>query len=161
MSQDLGLAIFLAAMVGVEVFFRYVWFYREGALRIEDNALVCSPVCGKVVMTRNFWNGLAIYGKGGLDDHELADEIKSFGDGMVVGIYLSPMDSHFVYAPVDGIVDSIEKIRGLSHSMMGALEGVLFYAFGWMVGEWDGKRHLENNRTVFRIRGKDFWVELF
>ncbi|MGB9662629.1 MAG: phosphatidylserine decarboxylase [Moorellaceae bacterium] len=101
------LIILLVLVGGVMVYLRKVWFYRD-PLRIppQGQGLIVAPADGKVVYIKPFKNGEVFVEKLGqvIPVTEIT-KTPLWGDsGWIVGIYMSPLDVHFNYAPVDSLV---------------------------------------------------------
>lgn len=107
----LATLIFLGT--GTLFYVRKVWFYRD-PLRIPPTGkgVIVAPADGKVVYIKPFRNGEVIVEK--LGQAIPVTEITKaplWGDrGWIIGIYMSPLDVHFNYAPVDARVDRIVHI---------------------------------------------------
>lgn len=87
----------------VLLFLRKVWFYRDPQRCCpQGEGLVISPADGQVVYIKPFENGEVISEK--LGERIRVEEITKAGgcggNGWIVGIYMSPLDVHFNYAPV-------------------------------------------------------------
>ncbi|MGB9867139.1 MAG: phosphatidylserine decarboxylase [Bacillota bacterium] len=92
-------------------FLRRVWFYRD-PVRIppaRDDAIL-APADGIVVYTREFRGGEVESNKKG-ERIPLPEITKTdwglASQGWLIGIYMSPLDVHFNYAPIGGKVDRI------------------------------------------------------
>jgi len=88
---------------------RFVWFYRDPARTPEsaDANAIISPADGQIVYIKRFEDGAVTSQKLGrpIELTEIAQLPQTKGrSGWVVGIYMSPFDVHFNYAPVAGTV---------------------------------------------------------
>jgi phosphatidylserine decarboxylase len=95
------------------LFLRRVWFYRD-PVRVTpaDAGAVVSPADGQVIYIKQFRRGQVVSEKlGERIPIEEITKLPAYGDrGWVIGIYMSPLDVHFNYAPVSG------EIRQLVHT---------------------------------------------
>jgi len=102
----------LAILWGAAVLFlRRVWFFRDPpreAPRIAGALL--SPADGIVVYVRPYSQGAVQVNKLG-QSIEVSEITKHPGhldqEGWIVGVYMSPLDVHFNYAPADAEVEAI------------------------------------------------------
>jgi phosphatidylserine decarboxylase len=98
----------------VLVFLQRVWFYRD-PVRItpQDDDLITSPCDGQVVYVRRVENGEIVSEKLGEKikvseiTHAEWPEGETPGAGWLIGIYMSPLDVHFNYAPMKGTIGGI------------------------------------------------------
>lgn len=108
-----ALAILFILSTGLLFYLRKVWFYRD-PLRIppQGEGLIVAPADGKVVYIKPFKNGQVIVEKLG-QSIPVTEITKAplWGDrGWIIGIYMSPLDVHFNYAPVNSRVAHIVHI---------------------------------------------------
>ncbi len=149
------LAVVWAAAV---LFLQRVWFYRD-PVRVtpQDKDLVVSPCDGQVVYIRRVEDGVITSEKLGepisVQEITHADwpEGAAPGRGWLIGIYMSPLDVHFNYAPVPGPVTGIVHTGARANLPMVDLWE--YVQLTWLRRAVDlfGKRYaLENERqTVF------------
>lgn len=104
----LVLIILLAAL---QYWLRNVWFYRDPVRRPPNpTGKILSPADGIVIYLRPFRDGT-------VDSEKLGERIPitelskvprgAGGDGWIIGVYMSPLDVHFNYAPVSGQAEAI------------------------------------------------------
>ena len=106
--------IFLAAVIlgitATYLYIRRVWFYRD-PVRIPPPGenLILAPADGKIVYIYPFNKGEVVSEKLGLPIR--ITEITKGGaqdkSGWLIGIYMSPLDVHFNYAPLAGKITDI------------------------------------------------------
>lgn len=153
------IALLWAAVV---LFLQRVWFYRD-PVRItpQDPALVVSPCDGQVVYLRRVEDGVIQSEKLGepIRVHEIthADwpEGAAPGRGWLIGIYMSPLDVHFNYAPLPGRVTGIVHTGARANLPMVDLWE--YVQLTWLRRAVDlfGKRYaLENERQTVFIDGR-------
>lgn len=114
------LAPFALIWAAVLWFLQKVWFYRD-PVRItpSDPQLVISPCDGQVVYIRRIEDGTIYSEKLGerIDVQEITKADwptgEKVGEGWLVGIYMSPLDVHYNYAPITA------KITGIVHTQTG------------------------------------------
>ncbi|MCR4398868.1 MAG: phosphatidylserine decarboxylase [Firmicutes bacterium] len=98
-------------LVGLRWFLWKVWFYRDPVRHPPAGpGLILSPADGTVVYIKRFKDGRVISEKRG--EQILVSEIgKGAGDyggsGWMAGIYMSPLDVHWNYAPISGLVTAV------------------------------------------------------
>ncbi len=102
-----------AAVAGAHWFLRKVWFYRD-PLRIPppDPNLILAPCDGKVVYIRPVSaDGTVFAEKLGrsipITEITRADWEGVAPEGWLIGVYMSPLDVHYNYAPIAGTVRRI------------------------------------------------------
>lgn len=108
MAWVLGIIVLWLA---VYLFLRKVWFYRDPIRRpAAPPGSILSPADGTVVYMRPFKQGKVVCEKLG-EQVEVAEICKGghdySGDGWLVGVYMSPLDVHFNYAPVSATVEGV------------------------------------------------------
>ncbi len=148
-----------AAVAGVNWFLRRVWFYRD-PLRLppsEPNFIV-APCDGKVVYIRPVVQGVVFAEKLGRAIPITEITRAEWGDtdeGWLIGIYMSPFDVHYNYAPVSGVVQRIVYTPARANLPM--LDLWEYIQMAWLRRAVDllGKRfQLENERqTLFLQNG--------
>jgi len=146
-----------AVVGGANWFLRKVWFYRD-PLRVppSDDDLILSPCDGKVVYIRPVSaEGTVFAEKLGrpipIREITRADWESVSPEGWLIGIYMSPLDVHYNYAPIAGTVSRIVYTPAKTNLPMVDLWE--YVSMAWLRRAVDllGKRyHLENERqTVF------------
>ncbi len=143
-------------MAGANWFLRRVWFYRDPQrVPPADPTLILAPCDGKVVYIRPVVQGAVFAEKLGraipireitrADWHD-ADE------GWLIGIYMSPLDVHYNYAPIEGTVERI--IHTPARANLPMLDLWEYIRMAWLRRAVDllGKRfQLENERQTLLI----------
>ncbi|MEW5935812.1 MAG: phosphatidylserine decarboxylase, partial [Bacillota bacterium] len=174
------LTIFIAAgavvLAAVYAYLRWVWFYRDPVRTPPaDPAAILAPVDGKVIYVRPVEEGAIWSSKLGRPIHlpEITHSPHPPRSGWVVGIYMSPLDVHYVYAPACGRVDEVSHHTAARNWPMVDLWE--YIRLTWLRRAVDllGKRHhLENERLTLRLRmegtdqqgpggdprGQDLWL---
>ncbi|MGI6286174.1 phosphatidylserine decarboxylase [Neomoorella humiferrea] len=106
--------VVIVLAVGVLFWYlRHVWFYRD-PLRIAPagEGLILAPADGQVVYVKPFADGQVVAEKLGRPI-PITEIMKAPGfgeEGWIVGIYMSPLDVHFNYAPIDA------RVEGMVHT---------------------------------------------
>lgn len=152
--------IFIFLIVGLVwlaglYYLRNVWFYRD-PVRVppkELNAIV-SPADGQVIYIKRIENGKIEPEKLGqrIDLSEISG-IEGFErDGWLIGIYMSPLDVHFNYSPVDCEVEElVAKKAKLNLPMVDLWE---YFRMVWLrraVNLFSKKFHFVNERNVLLL----------
>ncbi|MEN3000569.1 MAG: phosphatidylserine decarboxylase [Armatimonadota bacterium] len=144
-----------AVAAGVSWFLRHVWFYRDPKrVPPDDPDLILAPCDGKVVYIRPVVQGAVFAEKLGraipITEITRADWHNT-DEGWLIGIYMSPLDVHYNYAPIAGKVQRIVYTPARANLPM--LDLWEYVRMAWLRRAVDllGKRfHLENERqTLF------------
>ena len=102
-------AIFLG-ILAIFFFLRRVWFYRD-PVRIPPSGenLILAPADGKIVYIHPFQKGEVVSEKLGkpIRITEITKGPAPDKNGWLIGIYMSPLDVHFNYAPLGGKIIEI------------------------------------------------------
>jgi len=159
-AQTIGVfLVSLAVLCGLTVvFLRTIWFHRD-PLRVPDETedVLVSPADGMVVYTRRFQDGVVVSEKLGekIPITEILHSGESNGSGWMLGIYMSPLDVHFNYAPCEATVQSItRKEAPLNFPMIDMWEYVRIVWMRKLVQLFGRRFHLENERsTMFFEQG--------
>ncbi len=138
------------------VFLRTVWFHRDPKRvpSLTEDVLI-APADGMVVYTRPFQEGRVVSDKLGeqIPITEILHEGQAAGSGWMLGIYMSPLDVHFNYAPCGGVVESIHhKQAELNLPMIDMWEYVRIVWFRRLVQLFGRRFHLENERSTFFLQ---------
>lgn len=156
------LLTFAAIWGAIVLFLQRIWFFRD-PVRITpaDEDLMISPCDGQVVYVRRVENGEIVSDKLGqkikVSEITHADwpEGVTPGEGWLIGIYMSPLDVHFNYAPIAG------KITGIVHNQvklnlpMVDLWEYIQLTYLRRAVDLFGKRYaLENERQTVFIEGR-------
>ncbi len=146
-----------AGIAGANWFLRKVWFYRDPQrIPPADPDLILAPCDGKVVYIRPVSaEGTVFAEKLGrpipITEITRADWEGVSPEGWLIGIYMSPLDVHYNYAPIAGVVRKIVYTPAKANLPMVDLWE--YVSMAWLRRAVDllGKRyHLENERqTVF------------
>jgi len=149
-------------LVVLYVFLRMVWFYRDPKRAPpKKEGVVVSPADGQVVYIKKIEKNRIFSEKLGttIDLKEISKLPVENGQGWIVGIYMSPLDVHFNYAPVSGKVEGITYTKAkVNLPMVDLLEYVSLAYLRRTVDNFSKRFHFENERNTILIRGKDFPV---
>lgn len=165
----LAVAGTLATLVlGAWLYLRYVWFYRD-PVRVPPpgDDLVLSPADGKVVYIRPVEAG-GVYSEKLGRRIALAEIHKAWpataarartrsadGEGWIIGIYMSPLDVHFNYAPVAGTVEEVLHTPArVNLPMVDLWEYVRLTWLRRAVDLFAKPFHLENERNTIFLAGR-------
>ncbi len=164
--KSLALMLFLALFLigGIYFYLRKVWFYRD-PIRTPDEKgrVIASPADGKVIYIRQVKEGKVISKKLGeeIAISELSKITLEDKDGWLVGIYMSPLDVHFNYAPIKGRVEKVFYYQAkVNFPMVDLWEYFKFTFLRKAVDLFDKKFHLANERNTIILKGDDLSVAL-
>ncbi|MBX5476474.1 MAG: phosphatidylserine decarboxylase [Clostridia bacterium] len=153
----LVIASIAAAAAGAVWYLRNVWFFRD-PVRVtpREPGLVVSPADGKVVYVRRVQGGVVESRKLGqaIRVEEITRQRPNGPlDGWLVGVYMSPLDVHFNYAPVDGEIESVVHSPAARNWPMVDLWEYVNLTYLRRAMDLFGKRyHLENERNTIFLR---------
>jgi phosphatidylserine decarboxylase len=143
---------------------RFVWFYRDPVREpIKVERAITSPADGQIVYIKEFDE------TGGIYSEKLGKKIylKELSDlplalkkeGWIVGIYMSPFDVHFNYAPVNGKVEKIAYTKAkMNVPMVDLNEYIRISYLRQAFDNFAARFHLENERNSLLLSGGDFPV---
>lgn len=158
-SLMLVLIALLIAWLGVWAYLRFVYFYRD-PVRVPPAGrdIVVSPCDGRIMYIRKVEAGKVVSNK--LGENVRVTEItkKNVGvdEGWLIGIYMSPLDVHFNYAPVSGTVEEVYRTRArVNLPMVDMWEYLRLAWLGRAVNLFSKRFHFENERnTIIMNDGK-------
>ncbi|MGE5592459.1 MAG: phosphatidylserine decarboxylase [Betaproteobacteria bacterium] len=140
---------------GLVLFLRRVWFYRD-PLRIppDDPEAILAPADGKFIYARRFTGGKVFVEKLGKTIPVTEISGTDFGareSGWVMGVYMTPLDVHFNYAPVAGTVSRVVHTPAAVNLPMLDLREYIKLTYLRQAIDLFGRRyHLSNERnTIF------------
>jgi phosphatidylserine decarboxylase len=155
------LAALAAVVLGLWLFWRFVWFFRDpprvppaapGIVSAADGIVVYAKLVGPGSEVVSIKRGLPVTLKDLL--REEVDQPK-----VVIGVFMSPFDVHYNRVPLQGRVDAIRRYPALpANAHMGPMHwrtllGVEPY--------YEGSTHIvSNERTVTRFIGRHDGEEL-
>jgi len=140
---------------------RFVWFYRDPVRHADATGkVVISPADGQVVYIKRFTDGVVESEKLGrlIQLTELTDlKLPEHSTGWIIGIYMSPFDVHFNYAPLPGTVRSIAYTKAKANlPMVDLWEYIRFTYLRRAVDNFTEKFHLTNERNSLLVEGPGF-----
>ncbi len=144
------------------LFLQRIWFYRD-PVRItpRDEDLLVSPCDGQVVYVRRVENGEIVSEKLGQKikvseiTHAEWPEGQTPGQGWLIGIYMSPLDVHFNYAPMQGRISGIvHNGAKLNLPMVDLWEYIQLTYLRRAVDLFAKRYALENERQTVFIEGR-------
>ena len=140
---------------------RYVWFYRDPVRRPDAvGNVIISPADGQVVYIKKFKDGKVESEKLGrrIDLTELTElKLPEHREGWVIGVYMSPFDVHFNYAPAPGNIKSIAYTKAKANlPMVDLWEYIRFTYLRRVVDNFSEKWHLTNERNSLLVNGPGF-----
>lgn len=145
----------VAIAAGAYAYLRWVWFYRDPVRTPPaDPAAIVSPVDGKIIYVRPVRDGQVTATKLGrpIRIPEITWAQAGPREGWLVGIYMSPLDVHYVYAPADGQIDHMVYHQGKKNWPMVDLWEYIRLTWVRRAVDLMHKRfHLENERLTIRL----------
>ena len=152
-------ALVVIVLTALYLLNRFVWFYRDPVRTPESterNAII-SPADGQVVYIKRFEDGAVYSEKLGrrIDLTEIAELPQTAGrSGWIIGMYMSPFDVHFNYAPVAGTVTAQRYTKADANLSMVDLSEYIRIAFlRRPFDNFAAAFHLENERNTVVIQG--------
>jgi phosphatidylserine decarboxylase len=148
--------------ISVSFYLRNVYFYRDPIRKTpSDSRYLYSPCDGLVVYLKKIENGEVISEKLGesirieeITDLKNSGEL-SFKNGWLLGIYMSPLDVHFNYAPANGTVKKIVRREARTNlPMVDLWEYVRMTYLRKAVNNFSKRFHLENERNTILIESQ-------
>ncbi|RJQ31273.1 MAG: phosphatidylserine decarboxylase [Actinobacteria bacterium] len=157
MTLLIVLLVFLVVWAGAFYYLRQVWFYRDPE-RIPParKNIVVSPADGQIVYIRKFKNDKIISEKNEqpISISEITKDKLAYDCGTILGIYMSPLDVHFNYAPISGQVKEITHSQAkVNLPMVDLWEYVRLVYFRRFVNLFSKKFHFENERNTLVLQG--------
>jgi len=136
---------------------RNIWFFRDPK-RISPDLpdLLVSPCDGRVIYVKQIENGEVFSEKLGtkIDITEISKTPDAPKQGLLIGIYMSPFDVHFNYAPSMGTVTNIVHTQAkINLPMVDLWEYIQFAWLQRAVNLLGHKYHLVNERNTIFIEG--------
>ena len=151
-------ALLLAIMlIGAFIYFRKVWFFRDPVRKAptEDNIIV-SPADGRIMYIRPLRDNKVVSNKIGedIEIHEITRmERRKVEHGWLIGIYMTPFDVHFNYAPIPGKVEEmVHSPSKLNLPMVDLWEYVNFTLFRRAVNLFCRRFHFTNERMTIQFK---------
>ncbi len=145
------------ALAGFFHWKRNIWFFRDPIrLAPQDPGLIVAPCDGRVIYVREIKDGQIVSEK--LNTPIPIEEITKSPDapqsGVLIGIYMSPYDVHFNYAPISGRVRRIVHTQAkLNLPMVDLWEYIRFVWFRRAVNLLGHAFHLQNERNTIVLEG--------
>ena len=156
------LVFFVIVLLTLYLLNRYVWFYRD-PVRTPDAAgrVILSAADGQVVYVKKFNDGRVVSEKLGREielDELTFLKVPQAADGWIIGVYMSPFDVHYNYAPTDGTIKGIAYTRPKANlPMVDLMEYICFTYLRRAVDNFSEKFHLVNERNSLYIEGPGFF----
>ncbi|WP_062284640.1 phosphatidylserine decarboxylase [Neomoorella mulderi] len=158
------LAVLAAISGGIFWYLRKIWFYRD-PVRVapQEEGAILAPADGKVVYIKPFRHGEVVAEKLGrpIPIEEIM-KAPGFGDrGWVVGIYMSPLDVHFNYAPIDARVENmVHTPARVNLPMVDLWEYIRLTYLRRAVDLFSHRYRLVNERLTIFLRGRDIQLAI-
>lgn len=136
---------------------RNIWFFRDPPRRAPgDPGVIVAQCDGRVIYIQEIKDGQIVSEK--LGTQIFIEEITKSPDappnGVLIGIYMSPYDVHFNYAPISGRVRKIVHAQvQINLPMVDLWEYIQFVWFRRAVNLLGHAFHLQNERNTIVIEG--------
>ncbi|QGP92319.1 Phosphatidylserine decarboxylase proenzyme [Neomoorella glycerini] len=154
------------AVIGGGIFWylRKVWFYRD-PVRVapQEEGAILAPADGRVVYIKPFRHGEVAAEKLGRSiPIEEIMKAPGLGErGWIVGIYMSPLDVHFNYAPIDARVEHMVHTRArVNLPMVDLWEYIRLTYLRRAVDLFSHRYRLVNERLTIFLRGRDMQLAM-
>lgn len=149
--------ISILVLASIQLYLRRVWFYRDPPRKPEagSNAVI-SPADGQVIYIKEVKDQKIISNKLGqnIAVEEISKSENKIGDGYLIGIYMSPLDVHYNYAPISGAVDSVIHTQSkVNLPMVDLWEYIRLTWLRRSVNLFGNKYHFINERNTMFIKG--------
>ncbi len=151
-------SVFFILIAVIYLYFRNVWFYRHPRrIPLEKEGAIISPADGQVVYIRPFEDGVIVSEK--MEERISLSEItKTEGwpaQGWIIGIYMSPLDVHYNYAPIKAKVKRMVHVKSkVNLPMLDLLQYVRLTFLRRSMNLISKKFHIENERNVIFLEGE-------
>ena len=154
--------VIASVWAAVLYFLQRIWFYRD-PVRVtpQGTDLLISPCDGQVVYIRRVQGGQITSNKLGQSiavteiTHAEWPEGAAPGNGWLIGIYMSPLDVHFNYAPLNASVSGIvHNGAKLNLPMVDLWEYIQLTYLRRAVDLFAKRYALENERQTVFLEGK-------
>ncbi|WP_141263985.1 MULTISPECIES: phosphatidylserine decarboxylase [unclassified Neomoorella] len=144
---------------GIFWYLRKVWFYRD-PVRVapQEEGAILAPADGKVVYIKPFRDGRVVAEKLGrpIPIEEIMKAQGLSNRGWIVGIYMSPLDVHFNYAPIDARVENMVHTQArVNLPMVDLWEYIRLTYLRRAVDLFSHRYRLVNERLTIFLRGRD------
>ena len=152
------LLVLIVVILVFYLYFRKVWFYRRPKrYPPEKEGVIISPADGQIVYLRPFLEGVIVSEK--LEERIPLTEITKMegwpAEGWIIGIYMSPLDVHYNYAPIKGQIKKMFHLKTqLNLPMLDLLEYVRITFLRRALNLLAKKFHLQNERNVIFMEGE-------
>lgn len=141
-----------------QIYLQRVWFYRDPHREPEAREnVVIAPADGQVIYIKQVKDGRIISNKLGqnIDVEEISKTENTMDKGRLVGIYMSPLDVHYNYSPVDGVIESIKHTQAkVNLPMVDLWEYIRLTFLRRAVNLFGNKYHFINERNTLLIKGQ-------
>ncbi len=152
----------MAAFIGFQLIsWRYGYFFRDPERAIPQGSTIVSPADGFVVYVRSVKRNevpLAVKDGAPIRLEEILKMDSPLSEGILIGIFMTPMSVHVNRAPMDGVIERRVYFNGTP--MRSMMPMALRTMFARRPFERGSQHLLQNERETLLIRGKQFPVVL-
>lgn len=135
--------------------FRNIFFFRDPIRKLpQGDRIIVSPADGRIMYIYEVNNSEIICKKNdqNININEISKIQNTSGNGWLIGIYMTPFDVHYNYAPISGKVNSLYHFKAkINLPMVDLWEYINFTLLKRAVNLFSAKFHFENERMTFLI----------
>lgn len=157
-----GAAGAAAVVLLASYFMRNVWFFRDPVrVPARTDGVIIAPADGQVIYLKRIERGQVHSEKLGqpIAIAEITKAPVKVDSGWLVGIYMSPLDVHFNYAPIAGEVAQVAYTPAkINLPMVDFWEYINLTYLRRAVNLFSKKYHFTNERNSIFLKGKDIQV---
>lgn len=159
----IGIVVIAVLVLGVRTYINKIYFFRDPVRAPKDVSAITAPCDGQVVYIKRVKDGKVVSEK--LEEQINISEItkEDFGkeDGWLIGIYMTPLDVHFNYAPIDGTVTRMIKTQAkVNLPMVDLWEYIQVTYLRRVVDIFSAKYRLVNERLTLFIEGDEMNIAM-
>lgn len=159
MKALIALLCFIVAFLTASWYLRHVWFYRDPLRKpAKKGRVIISPADGQVIYIKQFTQKKVISNKlsEAIEIKEITKLPLKESEGWLIGIYMSPLDVHYNYAPCSGKVVKIHHSPSqVNFPMVDLWEYIKLTYLRHTVNLFAKRFHLTNERNTIYIKGQN------
>lgn len=154
----IALAVIIILFISAQIYLRKVWFFRDPKREPDGTeGSIIAPADGQVIYIKEVNADNIVCNKLGqkIPVEEISKSNTKIEDGYLIGIYMSPLDVHFNYAPIEGTIESMKHTQTkINLPMVDLWEYIRLTFLRKAIDLFGNKYHLENERNTIFIKGK-------
>lgn len=155
------LIVFIASGI---YFLRNIWFYRDPQRTSPTKpGVIVAPADGKVIYIKKVKDGEVVSKKLGekikISEITKYESRKGSKDGWLIGIYMSPLDVHYNYAPIPGNIEEIVHTQAaVNLPMVDLWEYINLVYLRRGVDLFAKRFHFANERNTIFLKNEDLSI---